>query len=623
VRDASRARVDMTNATYAERLASSTEPSAKARLSGDGAEDQLGQTLGWPKSTLGPLKSSVRKQRILVADDNVDMCDLLRIILRPHWEVELVADGRAALASAIDNPPDLMLSDVMMPEMDGVALVRALRENTKTAGIPVILLSARGGEEAMIEGLETLADDYMVKPFSSRELLTRIRTHLRMSDVRQRLQAQLVISDRMSAVGVLAAGVAHEINNPLAIVISNLDLVLDELGKAPQSSSPCASELELMINEARQGADRVAQIVSGMKTFARAGEERRTALDVRPLLARAVKGALNALQRRARVVEDFAEVPLIEADEARIFQVFVNLLVNATQSIPEGDGQQDQVRISTRTDAVGRCVVEVNDTGRGIAPEILDRIFDPFFTTKAIGEGTGLGLSICHRIVNAIGGELTAWSEVGVGSTFRIVLPPAVLAVAHERTARPTTAPPTSGLRGRVLIIDDDPVVGALLRRILNRQHDVTCLADGKQALDLVLAGQGYDVILCDLMMPGTNGMDIYAALSSAIPEQIQRLVFVTGGAVTPETRKFLEDIPNQIVEKPFSPNQIRTLVSDLLSEGLAHAQPRKDEQRSIAEQPGHNLSHGRREPAQAPRYSNEAVPPSPGERTSPGFRSH
>ena len=563
----------MIKQSSAERNANPAEPSATERLVGGSAVAKLSSTMDWSKSTLGPLESSERKQRILVADDNADMCEYLGVILRPHWEVELVENGRAALNSAIDNPPDLILSDVMMPEMDGVALVRALRENTKTAATPVILLSARGGEEAVIEGLETLADDYMVKPFSSRELLTRIRTHLRMSSVRQRLQAELVIADRLSAVGMLAAGVAHEINNPLAVVTSNLDLVLDELRKASQSSSPGVSELEMMLNEARQGADRIAEIVSGMKTFARAGEERRRALDVQPLLELAVNVAFNGLRQRARIVKDFAKVPLIEADEARISQVFVNLLVNAAQSIPEGDVQQNQVGISTRTDALGRCVVEITDTGCGIAPEILDRIFDPFFTTKAIGEGIGLGLSICHRIVSAIGGELTAQSELGVGSTFRILLPPAALAVAHEQKAQPTTAPPSSGLRGRVLIIDDDPLIVGLLCRILDKQHDVTCLTDGKPALDLLLSGHRYDVILCDLMMPGTNGMDIYAALSGALPERVQRLVFVSGGAVTPGTRKFIEDIPNRLVEKPFSANQIRTLVSDLLSEGQARAQ--------------------------------------------------
>src|SRR6187549_3423959 len=260
----------MSERSSAERIAIPDEPSDADRLVRAGEAAKLVTTMDWSKSTLGPLESRERKQRILVADDNVDMCEYLGVILRPHWEVELVEDGRAALNSAIDNPPDLILSDVMMPEMDGVALVRALRENTKTAATPVILLSARGGEEAVIEGLETLADDYLVKPFSSRELLTRIRTHLRMSSVRQRLQAELVIADRMSAVGVLAAGVAHEINNPLSVVISNLDLVLDELRKAP-SSPPGAGDVEVMVNEARQGADRVAQIVSGMKTFSRAG----------------------------------------------------------------------------------------------------------------------------------------------------------------------------------------------------------------------------------------------------------------------------------------------------------------------------------------------------------------
>src|SRR6187551_3858978 len=237
----------MIERSSAERIANPGEPPATERLDGGDDAARLVTTMDWSKSTLGPLGPSERKQRILVADDNVDMCEYLGVILRPHWEVELVEDGRAALASAIANPPDLILSDVMMPEMDGVALVRALRENTKTAGTPVILLSARGGEEAVIEGLENLADDYIVKPFSSRELLTRIRTHLRMSSVRQRLQAQLVIADRMSAVGMLAAGVAHEINNPLAVVISNLDLVLDELRKAP-SSPPGAGDVEVMVN---------------------------------------------------------------------------------------------------------------------------------------------------------------------------------------------------------------------------------------------------------------------------------------------------------------------------------------------------------------------------------------
>jgi signal transduction histidine kinase len=482
----------------------------------------------------------------------------------------LVGNGQAALNSALENPPDLILSDVMMPEMDGVALVRALRENTKTAGTPVILLSARGGEEAVIEGLETLADDYMVKPVSARQLLTRIRTHLRMSGVRQRLQAQLAIADRMSAVGMLAAGVAHEINNPLAAVISNLDLVLDELRASSPDASPGASELEMMVNEARQGAGRVAQIVSGMKTLARTDEERRVPLDVRPLLESALNIAFNGFQQRARIVHHFGAVPLIEADEARLSQVFVNLLVNAAQSFAEGDVEQNQVGVSTRIDALGRCVVEISDTGRGIAPECLNRIFDPFFTTKAIGQGTGLGLSICHRIVHALGGELTAQSELGVGSTFRIVLPPAVLSVAHEQRIQTTTAPPSSGLRGRVLIVDDDPLVGALLRRILDKQHDVTYLADSTQALTLLLAGNRFDVILCDLMMPVTTGMDIYAALSSDRPELLQHVVFVTGGAVTPRTRKFLEDIPNQCVEKPFSANQIRTLVRDLLTDRLA-----------------------------------------------------
>jgi CheY-like chemotaxis protein len=242
--------------------------------------------------------------------------------------------------------------------------------------------------------------------------------------------------------------------------------------------------------------------------------------------------------------------------------VFINLLVNAAHAIPEGHVDKNEIRIVTKTDASGRAVIEVRDTGCGIPSEILHRIFDPFFTTEVVGEGTGLGLSICHGIVMGLGGELVAESEVGRGSTFRVCLPTTRLEpLAHQTERAPVVSRPPAGRSGTVLVVDDEPMIGATLRRMLAKEHNVTVVTDGQQALDLLLGGTRFDVILCDLMMPNVTGMDLYAELSRTLPEIVDRIVFLTGGAFTPAGISFLDSVPNQRLEKPFVPQNLRALV--------------------------------------------------------------
>jgi PAS domain S-box-containing protein len=381
---------------------------------------------------------------------------------------------------------------------------------------------------------------------------------------REAAQARLVLADRMSSVGTLAAGVAHEINNPLAYVAANLDMIAEELrGLAGGLPSARLKELEEMTNEAREGAERVRKIVRGLKTFSRAEEERRVTLDVRQVLDLSINMAFNEIRHRARLVKDYGETPLIEADEARLGQVFINLLVNAAQAMAEGHVEQNEIRIVTQTNHAGHVVVQVRDTGRGIPQETLARIFDPFFTTKPIGEGTGLGLSICHNIVTALGGEITAESQIGKGTVFQVVIPPARLEPQPgQEVKRAQSMGPTPAVRwGRVLVVDDDAMVGKVLRRILGTDHDVTVVPDGKDALDLLISGKSFDVIICDLMMPSMTGMELHEELSRASPEIVDRMVFVTGGAFTPAARAFLDTVPNQRFEKPFAPQNLRALV--------------------------------------------------------------
>jgi PAS domain S-box-containing protein len=247
---------------------------------------------------------------------------------------------------------------------------------------------------------------------------------------RKGMETKLIQAERLASMGTLAAGVAHEINNPLTYVMANIGFVSERLHKLLSLHPPSAlaqqlGELGTALAEAQEGAIRVRQIVRDLKILARGDEERFGAVDVRHVIESSIGMVLNQIYAKAGLEKDLGDVPLVEASESRLGQVFLNLLINAAQAIKEGDPAANTIRISTRTDDKGRAVVTVADSGAGISPKVMGRIFDPFFTTKPVGVGTGLGLFICHGIVKALGGEIGVESVAGQGTTFRVVLPPA------------------------------------------------------------------------------------------------------------------------------------------------------------------------------------------------------
>jgi CheY-like chemotaxis protein len=373
----------------------------------------------------------------------------------------------------------------------------------------------------------------------------------------------------LAAVGTLAAGIAHEINNPLAYVLLGLQYLERELPKVANDPARMSDMLE-RLSEVRTGAERVGGIVSGLKMFSRADEVERGPVDLQAVVEAAIKIADNEIRHRARLVRTYETNALVHGNAARLEQVFLNLLVNAAHAVSDREASGSEIRVHLRLPAADRVIAEVSDNGMGIERDVLPRVFDPFFTTKPVGVGTGLGLPICRSIVEGFGGQIVLESEIGRGTTVRITLPIFMETDAREATeakVAPSSVPPAD--RGKVLVVDDEPLVAALLSRMLSSEHDVTVATNAAEALER-LEESGFDVIVCDVMMPGMTGMDLYAVIRERTPALSTRMVFVTGGAFVPKIADFLSSIDNPKLDKPLDVKALLKAIQDIRARGLS-----------------------------------------------------
>ncbi|HEV3194195.1 MAG TPA: ATP-binding protein [Polyangiaceae bacterium] len=386
------------------------------------------------------------------------------------------------------------------------------------------------------------------------------------NEARQKTQAKLAQTEHLASLGLLAAGVAHEVNNPLSYVLGSLDLIAREIGSGTEALDEKLRAIDERVRDAREGIERIRSIVRDLKVFSRVEEEARSGVvDVRTAIEAALHMAHNEIRHRARITRNLLAVPAVWGQENRVAQLFLNLVINAAQAIPEGDLEKNEVRVATRTTPQGWAEVEVSDTGLGIPADVLPSIFDPFFTTKAIGIGTGLGLSICHTIATDLGGRIEVASESGKGTTFRVLLPPASKQVETKPQSSGREGP-RSRKRARLLVIDDEPLILKVITNVLLVEHDVTSELDAGAALDRIRRGERFDAILCDLMMPQVTGMDLYETLLEIAPKQAQTMLFLTGGAFTARAQAFLDRLPNATIEKPFDQATLITRVRQILA---------------------------------------------------------
>jgi DNA-binding response OmpR family regulator/anti-sigma regulatory factor (Ser/Thr protein kinase) len=570
----------------------------------------------------GPINrmaSLIGPRKILAVDDSATYLNELATALRGEgYEVSLARSGEEALELLAVQAVDCILMDLLMPGIGGTEACLRIKAAPGVRDIPLILLTALDDRAAMLAGLSAGADDYISKSSEFEVVRARVRAQIRrkqFEDENRRIREELLSreleaakersareiaetraalveelerkveertrelqattverrhAERMAAVGMLSASIAHEINNPLAVVTANLEILANGLGASVGETA--RTDIEEPLRDALEAAERVRNIVRDLKIFSRSeGEGEGTAVDIHRVLESSIRMASNEIRHRAQLIRRFGEVPMVEGGETRLGQVFLNLIVNAAQAIPAGRASANEISVSTEPDGFDRVAVEVADTGVGIPADKLDRVFDPFFTTKPAGLGTGLGLAICHRIVAEMGGAISVRSRIGEGSVFRVVLRRAPSEPTAERARAATATVAAAAQRGRVLVVDDEPVLGRTIQRILV-DHDVTVLTSARQALDTITGGGRFDVILSDLMMPEMTGMELFQQLAKSIPDQAGRMIFMTGGAFSADAAAFLQQVAHPAIEKPFRPSLLRETLQKVLGQHLPAA---------------------------------------------------
>ncbi|HVU04778.1 MAG TPA: ATP-binding protein [Polyangiaceae bacterium] len=373
---------------------------------------------------------------------------------------------------------------------------------------------------------------------------------------RERIEAKaeaiVLRSERLASMGRLAAAAAHEINNPLSYVANNLAFLKRSL-EAPSGESGEA------IDEALDGVDRIRRIVADLGTLSRNEPDVVQPVDVERALRTALKMAEIHTKRKARVETRIGPMPPVMASESRLVQAVLNLLVNAAQAIPEGRVSENEIAV-TASSVDGMVVIEIRDTGIGIAPDLLGQVKEAFFTTKALGEGTGLGLTLADGIIRRYGGTLDLDSGPH-GTTARVILEAAPDGVTASSRVDSADSAPGSVPRSKVLVVDDEPLVARAFSRIL-RGHEVTLESSGRAAVTRLLSGERFDVVFCDVMMPDVSGMGVHEALLRERPELAASIVFMTGGTFTDRAAKFRASVSNTFIDKPIDSARVLAILA-------------------------------------------------------------
>ena len=468
-------------------------------------------------------------------DDYVLIKDLLSEVPGKSFNLEWTHDYDAGIEAIESERHDVCLLDYRLGDRNGLELMRqALGNGCK---IPMILLTGQDDHSVDLEAMQMGAADYLLKGQIDSVMLER---SIRYAISHKQMEMQLLETSRLASIGKLAAGMAHEINNPLTSVLGFSQLLM-----AKNLPNDIAVDLNIINAEAK----RAAKIVQNLLLFARKTEPEMRYLDVTSLLNRVQE--LKAFDFKTNGISVINEIPpdlpRTMVDEHQLIQVFINILTNAEQECFASRGG-GQLRIQA-TSSPNWIRISITDDGPGISPEKLNAIFEPFYTTKEVGKGTGLGLSICYGIIRQHGGELWAESELGKGASFHIELP--IVLPVDTTEAPPLESPTAPAFAKHVLVVDDEPHIRDLLARALEMQRYIVDLAEEGREAFRKLTSMSYDCILLDLKMPGMSGREVFQLMEESDQQVAKKIIFITGDASDPDTRDFIAMSNNPVVLKP------------------------------------------------------------------------
>lgn len=387
---------------------------------------------------------------------------------------------------------------------------------------------------------------------------------------RRQMERHLAIQERMATVGTLAAGVAHEINNPLCFIQLNLELLREELPEMlealkrnPQNQQRLFDDLLAKLDDTIVGTGRVQEVVSDLMVFSHTeSSEETSSADVVQSIQLAINLGHHRVKHKAALQFDSTLPIAVRGQVGLLSQVFLNLIVNASDAIEEAGIENGKINIQIRH-LPGQVEINVIDNGPGIPADVLPRLFDPFFTTKKVGKGSGLGLSISHSIIERCGGTLQVTNPASGGACFQVRLPLVDIALPEDITDEVTQQ--ITALKNQLLIIDDEEMLLRALERGLSGDFDVTTTQSGAHAIELIKKGLDPDLILLDIMMPDQDGSQVYQWLVNHRPQYADRILVMTGGAVTKSTQRFLDETTATVFRKPLKIKALRAQIQEML----------------------------------------------------------